>query len=58
MSGIAAPLGSRLKLGVAWIAFASSGYPDGRRRPIMFSCSVIATRSQNSVSIRISRTTK
>ena len=35
----------------------SSGAPLSRRRPNIPSCSLIDTRSQNSTSIRISRTT-
>ncbi|HEX7159660.1 MAG TPA: hypothetical protein VF223_00335 [Trebonia sp.] len=46
------------KLGVAWMDAASSGKPLSRRLPIIVSCSKTSTRSQNSTSIRISRTTK
>src|SRR6185312_4035437 len=58
VSGITSPVGSVAKLGVAWMDAASSGKPLSRRLPIIVSCSKTSTRSQNSTSIRISRTTK
>lgn len=56
-SGMMSPVGSWSNFGVSNSWAPSSGAPVSRSRPNIRCCSVMDTRSQNSTSIRISRTT-